>query len=518
MSVPPARLVAVLACTGIVTAAAAAAPPNVPVAQGGGALAGVRLALDPGSSNRLVAVYWDDQRDRRGTCSIALSSDRGATWTSRPFAGPGSDNLLPPGASLCRDPAVAFGRDRTLYVAYAAARLSGFAQVELVRSTDGGASFGAPVLLDPDAAGGGDREPSIVAGKAGRVVVSFQRYSEDEGSAAVAVVSSGDGGRTFSAPVAVSPPEQNAAGSRAALALDAAGTLYAGWVDGSGVDLDDGGGTAAIVVAASRDGGLSFESPRTVTEVPGGCGPSADCGNRYPAVSLAAPSAGRVVTAWSAGAFPDPARISTARSTDGGRRWTAPKTLAPLTGSDDRDQYEPDASAAPDARVDLVFLDQARDADNGLVDVEHAHSVDGGKTFSRPVRLDETPLITQVGDVSPAAAVASSNASAAVVWSVGDVFFAARADSAPPRAPLVRGSLVVRAGRPAVYRLSATDGFTPAAALRFLCGIDAAPLRRCAARLALRLPPGPHVLRVRAVDAAGNRSVPTRVLVRVSSR
>ena len=508
MSVPPAHLLAVLACAGVVGTAAAAPPKKVPVTPTGGAHQGVRLALDPRDSRRLAAVYWDDQRDRRGTCSIAVSSDRGATWNSRAVGS------LPPGANLCRDPAVAFGRDGTLYVAYEAASLSGFAQVELVRSTDGGATFGAPALLDPDATGGGDREPSIVAGKSGRVVVSFQRYSEDEGRATVAVVSSSDGGRTLSSPVAVSPPEQNAAGSRAALALDAAGTLYAGWIDGSAVDLGAGGGTANVVVAVSRDRGRSFGAPRTMAEVPSGCGPNDDCGNRYPAVSLAASSTGRVVAAWSAGAFPDPARISFARSADGGRRWTAPKTLAPLSGSEDRDQYEPDASAAPDARIDLVFLDQARDADNGLLDVEHAHSVDGGKTFSRPVRLDTTALITQRGDVSPAAAVASANSAAAVVWSAGDVFFAARSDSAAPKAPRVRGSLVVREGRRAVYRLSATDGFTPAAALRFLCGVDGARLHPCAPRLELRLPPGLHVLRVRAVDGAGNRSATTRVVVR----
>ena len=124
------------------------------------------------------------------------------------------------------------------------------------------------------------------------------------------------------------------------------------------------------------------------------------------------------------------------------------------------------------------------------------------------------PMATQGDDLTVAASVASSDASAAVAWAVGDVFFAARSDSAAPKAPVVRGSLVVREGRNAVYRLSATDAFTPAAALRFLCAVDTAPLRPCAARLELRLPPGPHVLRVRAVDAAGNRSAPTRLVVR----
>jgi hypothetical protein len=496
------RALVVLAVAGI---AAAAPPPNVAVTRTGGAVQEGGLARDLRAPARLAIAYWDD---RRGTCSVAVSSNAGASWTSRALP------ALSAGASLCRNAVVAFGPDRTLYAAYEAARLEGFAQVELARSTDGGATFGAPVLLDPDAAGGGDREPSIVAGKGGRVVVSFQRYDENEERASVSVVTSSDRGATFSAPVAASPPAQNAAGSRAALAVDSAGRLYVGWVDGSGVDLDVGGGTASVVVASSRDGGRTFGTARVVARVPGGCGPNDDCGNRYPAVALAAPSAGHVVAAWSAGAFPDPARIAFSRSADAGRRWTARKTLSPLPASADRDQYGPDMAAAPDGRIDLVFLDQARDADTGIVDVEHVHSLDGGKSFSRPVYLDKAAVATQRDDVAVSASVASSNASAAAAWSVGDVVFAARSDSAAPGRPVVRGSLVVRGGRAAVYRLSATDGFTPAAALRFLCGVDAAPLRPCSARLQLRLAPGPHVLRVRAVDAAGNRSAVTRLAVR----
>jgi hypothetical protein len=492
------RALAVLVVAGV---AAAAPPPNVAVTKTGGTVQEGGLARDPRAPGHLAIAYSDD---RQGTCSVAVSSNAGTTWTS---------HALPAGASRCRNAVVAFGSDRTLYVAYEAAQLSGFADVELARSADGGATFGAAVLLDPGAAGGGDREPSIVAGKGGRVVVSFQRYDEDEERASVAVATSSDRGATFSAPVAVSPPAQNAAGSRAALAFDAAGRLYVGWVDGGGVDLDAGGGTARVVVAASPDGS-AFGPARTVASVPSGCGPNDDCGNRYPVVALAASSAGRAAAAWSAGAFPDPARISFARSADAGRSWTAPKTLAPFPRSADRDQYGPDMAAAPDGRIDLVFLDQARDADTGIVDIEHVHSLDGGKTFSRAVYLDKAPAATHPGDVSVSASGASSNASAAAAWSVGDVVFAAKSDSAAPRRPVVRGSLVVRGGRTAVYHLSATDAFTPAAAVRFLCGVDAASLRPCAARLLLRLSPGSHVLRVRAVDPAGNRSAVTRLVLK----
>jgi hypothetical protein len=518
VSAPPARLLfALLAFAG------AATPANVLVTPPGGQVHGGRLARDPRHPARLVAVYWDERREQRGTCTVARSSDGGATWTSQAFAGAGSGNPLPSGATLCRSPVAAFGPDGALYVAYEAARLEGFAQIELARSTDDGASFGPARVLDPDASGG-DRDPSIAAGtRPGRVYVAFQRYSADEERAEVDVVTS-DGP---SAPVRVSPPEQNAAGSRAALAVDGAGRLYVAWVDGAGVDLEEGGGTARIEVASSPASGQSFGAARAVAEVPSGCGPNDDCGNRYPEVAIAATGRGRVVVAWSSAAFPDPARVSSARSLDGGRSWTAPKAVARAAVAD-RDQHAPDLSAAPDGRLDLAYLEQARDADNGLLDVYLVHSLDGGKTFSRPLLLDDTPSISDRDYFDAAVSVSSSNASAFATWIDGrrgnagaatsDVVFAARKDSDAPAAPVVRGALLVRAGRPATYRLSSRDGFTPAAALRFRCALDGAPLRLCSARFMPRLAPGRHVLRAQAVDAAGNRSALTRTVVVVLSR
>src|SRR5207248_2111671 len=182
-------------------AGAAPRPANVVVTPPGGQVHGGLVARDPSHPARLVAVYWDELRERRETCTVARSFDGGATWTSEAFAGAGSGNPLPSGMTLCRNPVAAFGPDGALYVAYEAAQLSGFAQVELVRSTDDGASFGPARLLDPDATGGGDRDPSIAAGtRTGRVYVAFERYTADEEQAEVDVVTS-DGG----APVPVSP-------------------------------------------------------------------------------------------------------------------------------------------------------------------------------------------------------------------------------------------------------------------------------------------------------------------------
>ena len=60
--------------------------------------------------------------------------------------------------------------------------------------------------------------------------------------------------------------------------------------------------------------------------------------------------------------------------------------------------------------------------------------------------------------------------------------------------------------RAATIRFSAKDRGTPARSLRFRCAIDARRLHACGSLLRVRLPARRHVLRVRAVDPAGNQS------------
>jgi hypothetical protein len=74
-----------------------------------------------------------------------------------------------------------------------------------------------------------------------------------------------------------------------------------------------------------------------------------------------------------------------------------------------------------------------------------------------------------------------------------------RIDTQAPSKPKV-----ARSG--ATLHFSARDRGTPSARLRFRCAIDAKRLHACGSRLRKRLPAGRHVLRVRAVDPAGNES------------
>ena len=89
-------------------------------------------------------------------------------------------------------------------------------------------------------------------------------------------------------------------------------------------------------------------------------------------------------------------------------------------------------------------------------------------------------------------------------------------DRTPPSAPAVSGPRDTTAVQPA-YVFRSRDRVTPVKKLRYLCAFDSPHLHACAARYSETLETGAHVLRVRAVDRAGNRSRVTTVSITVRS-
>src|SRR5437868_5726585 len=245
----PLPLLAVLAAVAAGSCAAAATPPNVAVDAASDA-EGVRLAVDPTDPSRLAVVYSTGRSSASGSCLLARSADAGRTWESDTVAGDAT-RPLPAGTTHCGDPAVAFGADGALYVAYDVSRLGGPGSVYLTSSTDHGLTFRRATAVGPDPPAGGDFEPALAAGPSvGAVSVAFERYGAEFDDAAVFAASSSDGGRTVSTPVQVSPPLENAVNGRASAARDRRGDLYVAWVDAAEVDFD-GSGTARLQVAVS---------------------------------------------------------------------------------------------------------------------------------------------------------------------------------------------------------------------------------------------------------------------------
>jgi hypothetical protein len=105
---------------------------------------------------------------------------------------------------------------------------------------------------------------------------------------------------------------------------------------------------------------------------------------------------------------------------------------------------------------------------------------DGRHTFSVQA-LDEAGRM----DASPAT----------VRWTV---------DTTPPDKPTVRGPRKTRKKR-AKYVFAAGDNIDNGAELRFVCSLDAPRQRPCGHSFDAVLRPGAHLLRVAAVDRAGNR-------------
>jgi hypothetical protein len=79
-----------------------------------------------------------------------------------------------------------------------------------------------------------------------------------------------------------------------------------------------------------------------------------------------------------------------------------------------------------------------------------------------------------------------------------------RIDTQSPSKPKV--VVLRRRGAATELRFSATDRGTPARRLRFRCAVDTWRFHACASRYRARLPSGRHVLRVHAIDPAGNGS------------
>lgn len=76
-------------------------------------------------------------------------------------------------------------------------------------------------------------------------------------------------------------------------------------------------------------------------------------------------------------------------------------------------------------------------------------------------------------------------------------------DTTDPSKPVIRGRRSVRSGQKVVLRFSATDALTPARQLRFRCSVDARGMRPCPRVYRVRLRPGRHQVRVRALDRVG---------------
>lgn len=377
------------------------------------------VARDPTDPRRLVVAHRIDRPafDAR----LQWSTDGGATWTA-------TELPLPPGLDRPYVPDVSFDAEGTLFVVYA--NLEGRGNVPdnlwVARSLDSGRTLSEPVRI----AGALAFQPRIAVAPDGVVHVTYLQAEsvgtlQLVGRARIVMVTSTDGGSTFSDPVAVSDEQRALVGAAVPVAGDD-GSLYVLYVD-FGEDVRDFRNLEgpvweepfSLVLARSFDGGRSFAPGTAVDDdvVP----------TRrflvflpdYPAITAAD---GALYVAWADGRNGDP-DVFLRRSDDGGDSWTDARRVNDTELGDGTAQYLP-AVTATGQRVDVAFLDRRRRNDGRATDAYLGSSWDRGRSFLN-VRLTSTTFDADIGptvaphlepDLGSRIGVSASDGSAFAVW------------------------------------------------------------------------------------------------------
>ncbi|GBC69255.1 hypothetical protein HRbin01_00951 [archaeon HR01] len=387
------------------------------------------IAYNPQNPDHVVVVSHDFDV----VCAVNyVSFDGGETWR-----GPYTPSVLPRD-SFCSDPVVAFGRDGTLYYAYLSigtrplrvGRIlyeADVASATLAVSRDGGQSWTEYLASTGEVFPERDRaavtfidKPWMAVGpnpgdlSKDKIYLTYTEFriiypyldfypfvAEPEIEVSIKLVSSSDGGRTWTKPITVSPVfsalagEEDARlvqGSNIAVAKD--GTLYVAYYD----SLDDGPfkGLFTPFVAVSKDGGLSFSKP--VPVVPGGMWEQdfflkptyfRSWSSMFPFIAVSPNNSGEVYMVFGGLglAAGDNSDIFFSKSVDGGRTWSEPKRI-----NDDltnRNQFFPTLTVDPNGHIHVMWGDMRDDPNNFRYHIYYTKSEDGGETFMENSRVSD---------------------------------------------------------------------------------------------------------------------------------
>jgi hypothetical protein len=493
----------------------------------------------------LVVVGFEDATWT--AAGYAVSTDGGATFVHRRI--PMADGVYAWGS-----PSVAIGPSGEIFYAFLASAASDPPGVTLAKSTDGGVTF--PLRSSPSGFlenGYASMDSPVVAvdngaasPRKGTVYVAWTYYDPYSYFWAVVVVSSSDGGASFSAPKAFPPSISSGVKvGRPALAVAPNGDLWVAYENG--YSSPDG-----IAIARSTDGGGAFTLRSLATFQPsgrlsaGGGGVEANSGP-----SLAVDGAGAVHVAWagvSSGATTDRSDVFYTRSTDAGATFSAVRKL-----NDDGTQTTqafPAIAALADGTVAVRWADRrsdpGHDASNG---VAMALSRDGGSTWGKSFRVTDRsapwgPAPHSLGATAHASreGLAADGGNFYVAWTDGrsgnaDVYAAVVPETFDGGAPdfdlsPTASYAAVAQGGTAAFDLVATgvNGFTgtlvlasdlaPANLSLSLASASVTPGQtvRLTVTASPSTPPGDYVVGVAASSAGLERGARMRITVTASSR
>ena len=377
------------------------------------------VAVDPADARHLVLL---DENFVTGQCEVRVTSDGGSSWDTTALRAP-AGFVSPPceqfnsGGYPHVNQSIAFGSNNQVYATFDSttgprqvftnpSKNQGQADSTLVaKSSDGGKTFGVatvaiaappgpqPYYVRPtvgvQARPAGDRV--VVA--AWGVNVTSGGPADGAGQRSLTTAVSNDGASTWSAPVDASAPgEQVREPSPAVFSAD--GTIYLAWRN-----RDNPPSPSNEIVAKSTDGGATWA--RNVAGPVTGLGQGADGGAQQLAIDR---SSGALYLVYQEKQPYGDQDVYVQKSTDGAATWSQPlRVNDDPTGNGVR-QHLPHISAAPNGRIDVVWLDHrngyvtpVKPAPGGEADVYYASSTDGGATFSANRRITDRTINLDMG-------------------------------------------------------------------------------------------------------------------------
>ncbi len=381
------------------------------------------IAVNPTNPKNVVTVYQlsriADGGD--GTNGFATSFDGGKTWTSGTLPGlttyPGQGGVF----ERASDAVVAFGPDGTVY---ANSLVFDFNNNQGLRSgitvnvsKNGGKTWGPPVFLQDDMVGGLNDKNWMVVDQSdapghhkGRVYVVWDRVAPvlvnycDHDCDKLAnwlpdfqtipnVVFAGQG-------IGAYPVITKSGGLGIVMDADSGGVPVPSGPD----ELELEPGTTEVVYIASPAAGstpwpapLTFLPPVDIAANKGTIIPAQRAGS-LPSAAVD-PSSGTIYAAWEDARYrtdgTNDAVIS--RSFDGGVTWTAPQRVNPGSTTDHVDHYNVSVDIGVGGTVHVAYRQRDESGTGPLytdaIDTIYQESLDGGSTWTAPLKVDKTPSL-----------------------------------------------------------------------------------------------------------------------------
>lgn len=293
-------------------------------------------------TNGTIVATWDGDNGVDNSVLVARSTNAGATWSAP--------------VSLSAAGVYAYGSQLGVAAnGTITATWRGDSMAQAATSTNAGLTWSAPV--DLSAAGQNANTPRIVVASDGTIAVTWEL--DDGLNRVVQATTSTNGGVTWSAPVTLSDPSDDA--DTNAVGVADSGVLFAVWAF-------NGVPSRTIQVSRSLDDGATWSLPYDL---------SASGGSAYNPRLETSPD-GTITATWQRYGLPD-SIVQTSRSADGGATWSAPVDLSAVgEGS-----YDAQVAVADDGTIAVTWVR----GDGAERIVQASTSLNGGATWSAPADL-----------------------------------------------------------------------------------------------------------------------------------